>query len=168
MIVSGKQKSVQKAIQVCKKSFVSYLSMKLSLALFLLVALIVILLPDDSEASPLRRQRARRVQALRRARNFRGQHRGPFARRGRTGMGADAPPPPPEGADDAAAGGEDGEGGEEVPDWCNPTTEMGAWLNYKQIRVICGERGATDFGPYGGIPAEEGEGEEGAEEAEEA
>merc|ERR1712241_1258788 len=134
------------------------LSMKLSLALFLLVALIVILLPDDSEASPLRRQRARRVQALRRARNFRGQRRGQFARRGRTGMGAD----------DAAAGGEDGEGGEEVPDWCNPTTEMGAWLNYKQIRVICGERGATDFGPYGGIPAEEGEGEEGAEEAEEA
>merc|ERR1711983_653592 len=137
------------------------LSMKLSLALFLLVALIVILLPDDSEASPLRRQRARRVQALRRARNFRGQRRGQFARRGRTGMGADAPPPPPEGADDAAAGGEDA-------DWCNPTTEMGAWLNYKQIRVICGERGATDFGPYGGIPAEEGEGEEGAEEAEEA
>merc|ERR1711884_769584 len=137
------------------------LSMKLSLALFLLVALIVILLPDDSEASPLRRQRARRVQALRRARNFRGQRRGQFARPGRTGMGADAPPPPPEGADDAAAG-------EEDPDWCNPTTEMGAWLNYKQIRVICGERGATDFGPYGGIPAEEGEGEEGAEEAEEA
>merc|ERR1711878_140862 len=88
------------------------LSMKPSLALFLLVALIVILLPDDSEASPLRRQRARRVQALRRARNFRGQRRGPYARRGRTGMGADAPPPPPEGADDAAAGGEDGEGGE--------------------------------------------------------
>merc|ERR1711862_522398 len=107
------------------------LSMKLSLALFLLVALIVILLPDDSEASPLRRQRARRVQALRRARNFRGQRKGPYARRGRTGMGADAPPPPPEGADDAAAGGEDGEGGEEVPDWCNPTIEMGVWLNYK-------------------------------------
>lgn len=143
--------------------------MKLSLALFLLVALIVILLPDDSEASPLRRQRPRRIQALRRARNFRGQRRGQFARRGRTGMGADAPPPPPEGADDAAAGGEGGEGGEgDVPDWCNPTTEMGAWLNFNKIRVICGERGFEDFGPYGGIPSEEGEGEEGAEEAAEA
>merc|ERR1712047_96775 len=98
------------------------LSMKLSLALFLLVALIVILLPDDSEASPLRRQRPRRIQALRRGRNFRGQ----FARRGRTGTGADAPPPPPEDAADDA-GGEGGEGGEgDVPDWCNPTTEMGA------------------------------------------
>ena len=84
-------------------------------------------------------------------------------------MGADAPPPPPEGADDAAAGGEGGEGGEgDVPDWCNPTTEMGAWLNFNKIRVICGERGVEDFGPYGGIPSEEGEGEEGAEEAAEA
>merc|ERR1712004_432767 len=128
------------------------LSMKLSLALFLLVALIVILLPDDSEASPLRRQRPRRIQALRRGRNFRGQRRGQFARRGRTGTGADAPPPPPE---DAA-------------DWCNPTTEIGAWLNFNKIRVICGERGFEDFGPYGGIPSEEGEGEEGAEEAAEA
>ena len=139
--------------------------MKLSLALFLLVALIVILLPDDSEANPLRRrQQARRFQRLRagRTRNFR--MRGKALRRGRTGMGADAPPPPPEGADDPDAAGADGEGGEEVPAWCDPTTEMGAWLNYKQIRVICGERGFEDFGPYGGIPTEE-EGEEGAEEA---
>merc|ERR1711992_491325 len=80
--------------------------------------------------------------------------------------------PPDPAADDAAAaeeGGEDGEGGEEgaegedIPDWCNPATEMGAWLNYATIRTICSERGATDFGPYGGIPAEE-EGEEGGEE----
>ena len=137
--------------------------MKLSLALFLLVALIVILLPDDSEANPLRRrQQARRFQRLRagRTRNFR--MRGKALRRGRTNM--DAPPPPPEGADDPDAAGADGEGGEEVPAWCDPTTEMGAWLNYKQIRVICGERGFEDFGPYGGIPTEE-EGEEGAEEA---
>ena len=75
--------------------------------------------------------------------------------------------PSPPGADDAAAGGEGGEG-EDVPDWCNPTKEMGAWLNYKNIRVICGERGFEDFGPYGGIPSEDGEGEEGGEEAEEA
>merc|ERR1719328_122245 len=102
--------------------------MKLSLALFLLVALIVILLPDDSEADPLRRNALRR-----RPGRFGGQRRfrmarrgkafGKAARRGRTGD-VDAPPPPPEGADDAAAGGEDGEGGEDVPDWCNPTKEM--------------------------------------------
>ena len=85
------------------------------------------------------------------------------ARRGRTNHpdGGEAPP-----ADDAAGkeggeGGEDGEG--DVPDWCNPTKEMGAWLNFMKIRVICGERGATDFGPYGGIPSEEEGGEEAAE-----
>ena len=64
-----------------------------------------------------------------------------MARRGRTNpIDGEAPPPP---ADDAAAeGGEGGEGGEgDVPDWCNPTKEMGAWLNFMKIRVICGERG---------------------------
>ena len=40
---------------------------------------------------------------------------------------------------------------------------MGAWLNYASIRAICGERGFTDFGPYGGLPAEEA-----AEEGDEA
>ena len=86
------------------------------------------------------------------------------ARRGRTNHpdGGEAPP-----ADDPAAGKEGGEGGEDgegdVPDWCNPTKEMGAWLNFMKIRVICGERGATDFGPYGGIPSEEEGGEEAAE-----
>ena len=54
--------------------------------------------------------------------------------------------------------------GEEVPTWCDPTNEMGAWLNYAAIRKICGERGFTDFGPYGGVPAAE----EGAEEGDEA
>ena len=82
-----------------------------------------------------------------------------MARRGRTNpIDGEAPPPP---ADDAAGeGGEGGEGEGDVPDWCNPTKEMGAWLNFMKIRVICGERGATDFGPYGGIPAEGEEGEE--------
>ena len=47
-------------------------------------------------------------------------------------------------------GGEEGAEGEDIPDWCNPATEMGAWLNYASIRTICSERGATDFGPYGG------------------
>ena len=80
-----------------------------------------------------------------------------FLRKART-CGEACEPPPDPAADDAAAaeGGEDGEGGEEgaegedIPDWCNPATEMGAWLNYATIRTICSERGATDFGPYGG------------------
>ena len=80
-----------------------------------------------------------------------------FLRKART-CGEACEPPPDPAADDAAAaeGGEDGEGGEEgaegedIPDWCNPATEMGAWLNYASIRTICSERGATDFGPYGG------------------
>ena len=41
----------------------------------------------------------------------------------------------------------------EVPTWCDPTNEMGAWPNYASIRAICGEWGFTDFGPYGGLPA---------------
>ena len=77
----------------------------------------------------------------------------------RQGRQEDAPP-----ADAAAEGGEDGE---EIPEWCDPTKNMGAWLNYAKIRTICAELGFEDFGPYGGIPTE-GEGEEGAEEAAEA
>ena len=47
--------------------------------------------------------------------------------------------------------------------------EMDPWFNYISILAICGERGFTDFGPYGGLPAEEAA-EEGdiAEEMEEA
>ena len=85
------------------------------------------------------------------------------ARRGRTNHpdGGEAPPADDPAAKEGGEGGEDGEG--DVPDWCNPTKEMGAWLNFMKIRVICGERGATDFGPYGGIPSEEEGGEEAAE-----
>merc|ERR1712001_455773 len=61
--------------------------------------------------------------------------------------------------------GDDAEGAEEeVPAWCDPADPMGAWLNFQQIKVICGDRGFSDFGPYGGIPAvEEGLDEEVAE-----
>ena len=104
-------------------------------------------------------------------------------RRGRTNPPADAEaeaPPAPEGdeaveGDEAADAGVEGEEAAEVPTWCDPTNEMGAWLNYASIRAICGERGFTDFGPYGGLPAEEAaeEGDEAvegdiAEEVEEA
>ena len=48
--------------------------------------------------------------------------------------------------------------GDGVPDWCNPVTEMGAWLNFRKMRLWCAENGWTDFGPYGGVPSEEDEG----------
>merc|ERR1712048_987196 len=145
-------------------------TMKLSLALFLVIALVVLLFPEDSEARSVRRRK--RVLRRRPAPSRRLLRQ--FLRKART-CGEACEPPPDPAADDAAAaeeGGEDGEGGEEgaegedIPDWCNPATEMGAWLNYATIRTICSERGATDFGPYGGIPAEE-EGEEGEEGGEE-
>jgi hypothetical protein len=77
--------------------------------------------------------------------------------RRRKGKQEDAPPPAEVTGDEAAAGGEEES---DVPEWCDPSKPMGAWLNYKRIRVICGERGFTDFGPYGGVPSEEGEGGE--------
>merc|ERR1711956_14383 len=147
-------------------------NMKLSLALFLVIVLVAILYPEDSDASPALRRRTNAVRAAR-ARAFRARQgkrvggRRKALRRGRTNPPADAEaeaPPAPEGEEAA-----------EVPTWCDPTNEMGAWLNYASIRAICGERGFTDFGPYGGLPAEEAaeEGDEAvegdiAEEVEEA
>jgi len=150
--------------------------MKLSLALFLVIVLVAILYPEDSDASPALRRRTNAVRAAR-ARAFRARQgkrvggRRKALRRGRTNPPADAEaeaPPAPEGdeaveGEEAADAGVEGEEAAEVPTWCDPTNEMGAWLNYASIRAICGERGFTDFGPYGGLPAEEA-----AEEGDEA
>ena len=35
--------------------------------------------------------------------------------------------------DEMMARDEDGDG---VPDWCNPVTEMGAWLNFRKVSLI--------------------------------
>merc|ERR1712172_29633 len=157
-------------------SQICHSNMKLSLALFLVIVLVAILYPEDSDASPALRRRTNAVRAAR-ARAFRARQgkrvggRRKALRRGRTNPPADAEaeaPPAPEG-DEAVEGGEsadagvEGEEAAEVPTWCDPTNEMGAWLNYASIRAICGERGFTDFGPYGGLPAEEA-----AEEGDEA
>merc|ERR1712242_646180 len=78
-------------------------------------------------------------------------------------VAAEAPDEDVEAVEGEEAGdeGEAAEGEEEVPAWCNPADPMGAWLNFNQIRIICGERGFSDFGPYGGVPAvEEGLDEE--------
>merc|ERR1712158_259691 len=126
--------------------------MKLSLALFLVIVLVAILYPEDSDASPALRRRTNAVRAAR-ARAFRARQgkrvggRRKALRRGRTNPPADAE------AEEAADAGVEGEEAAEVPAWCDPATEMGAWLNYASIRTICGERGFTDFGPYGGVPA---------------
>merc|ERR1712158_48184 len=152
--------------------------MKLSLALFVLIALVVILYPEDSEASPARRRQqllrgGRRNIARQARRKVVGRKAGRRARpirRGRTNI--EEIPDEPVVADDAdvaveeevVEGEEAGGAEEEVPAWCDPADPMGAWLNFQQIRVICGDRGFSDFGPYGGIPAvEEGLDEEVAE-----
>ena len=59
-----------------------------------------------------------------------------------------------------AAGAEEGSG-EELPNGCDPTTNIGGFLVFKGVKVWCGEQGVTDFGPYGGLPAE-GSGEDAA------
>merc|ERR1712172_406382 len=157
-------------------SQICHSNMKLSLALFLVIVLVAILYPEDSDASPALRRRTNAVRAAR-ARAFRARQgkrvggRRKALRRGRTNPPADAEaeaPPAPEGdeaveGDEAADAGVEGEEAAEVPAWCDPATEMGAWLNYASIRTICGDRGFTDFGPYGGVPAAE----EGAEEGDE-
>lgn len=45
--------------------------------------------------------------------------------------------------------------GDGVPDWCNPTKPMGAWLNFKNMRLWCAGKGWTKFGPYGGVPSQD-------------
>lgn len=67
-------------------------------------------------------------------------------RRGR--QEEEAPPAPAEGAADAAS---------DVPEWCDPTKPMGAWLNFQKIRVWCSDKGHTNFGPYGGVPSADAE-----------
>ncbi|XP_059090312.1 uncharacterized protein LOC131886093 [Tigriopus californicus] len=44
--------------------------------------------------------------------------------------------------------------GDGIPDWCNPIKPMGAWLNFRKMKLWCADRGFTKFGPYGGVPTE--------------
>merc|ERR1712227_417492 len=43
-----------------------------------------------------------------------------------------------------------------VPNGCDPTTGIGAFLNFPKMRVWCATNGVTDFGPYGGVSAGDG------------
>ena len=47
--------------------------------------------------------------------------------------------------------------GEDIHNGCDPNTNIGAFLNFIKFRKFCGGKGLTDFGPYGGLPADEGE-----------
>ena len=52
------------------------------------------------------------------------------------------------------------EEGTELHNGCDHTTNIGAFLNFLRFRKFCGEKGVTDFGPYGGVSAEgSGEGQ---------
>ena len=48
-----------------------------------------------------------------------------------------------------------------MPNGCDRATDIGAFLNFPKMRLWCASNGVTDFGPYGGVPSEEGEGEGG-------
>ena len=38
----------------------------------------------------------------------------------------------------------------DIPDWCNPGTALGAWLNFGNLRTVCSEKyNVNEFGPYG-------------------
>ena len=56
---------------------------------------------------------------------------------------------------DEAAAEEGGSGsGEELPNGCDPNTNIGGFLVFKGVKIWCGEQGITDFGPYGGLPVD--------------
>ena len=38
----------------------------------------------------------------------------------------------------------------DIPDWCNPGSALGAWLNFGNLRTVCSEKyNVNEFGPYG-------------------
>ena len=43
-----------------------------------------------------------------------------------------------------------------MPNGCDPTTAIGAFLNFPKLRLWCASNGVTDFGPYGGVPSGDG------------
>merc|ERR1711915_349089 len=126
--------------------------MRCSLALLLSVLVLLSLFLPAIEAAAARRRGkasrrggpARRVQQGRRARGRM------LARRGR------------QDEDAADANAVDGEAEEEIYNGCDPATNIGGFLIRKLWRKKCVELEYTNFGGYGGIPAEEEE-----EEAEE-
>ena len=126
--------------------------MRASLALLVsLAVLLSLFLPAIEAAAARRRGKAGRRGAVSSSHRGRQGRRGRVqARRGR--QDADAV------ADDANA--VDGEAEEEIYNGCDPATNIGGFLIQRLWRKKCVELEYTNFGGYGGIPAEEEEGEE--------
>jgi hypothetical protein len=139
--------------------------MKLAISILLALALVALFMPDSTNsmpAGPIKRKNNARPAVVRPAAPRTGRklvrpanlRRPVNLRRGKQDSDVAAPPPPVEGDDAAAAAAPEGEAGSEVPAWCDPTKEMGAWLNFVKMRKWCADNGYTNFGPYGGVPAE--------------
>merc|ERR1719510_2795071 len=75
-----------------------------------------------------------------------------LARRGR--QDEDAPEEALNDLDEAAADDGGSGSGEELPNGCDPNTNIGGFLVFKGVKIWCGEQGITDFGPYGGLPVD--------------
>ena len=144
--------------------------MKLSLSILVVLSLVVLLMPDYSSSLPagqqLRKKNARpqiaKVAApaprtgrkLSKPTNLRNKPVN-LKRRGKQDEAAEvAPPPPPTTEEGEAAPAAEGDAASDVPAWCDPKKEMGAWLNFVKMRKWCADHGYTNFGPYGGVPAE--------------
>merc|ERR1711953_1208753 len=129
-------------------------SLRMRANLALLVSLAVLLslfLPAIEAAAARRRGKAGRrgvVSHRGRQQGRRGRAR-VQARRGRQDTDV--------AADDANA--VDGEAEEEIYNGCDPATNIGGFLIQKLWRKKCVELEYTNFGGYGGIPADEEEGE---------
>ena len=131
--------------------------MRVSVLLLCLAVLLAALLPESSGGVSRRRgkgkgrggkgAKGRALPNLRRK----------LARRGR--QDEDAPEEAVNDLDEAAADDGGSGSGEELPNGCDPNTNIGGFLVFKGVKIWCGEQGITDFGPYGGLPVEEGSGE---------
>ena len=124
--------------------------MKVSVLLLCLAVLLAVLLPETSGGRLSKRRNGRRSNNGNKGR-FQGNLKRKLARRGR--QDEDAPEEAVNDLDEAAA--DDGSGsGEELPNGCDPNTNIGGFLVFKGVKIWCGEQGITDFGPYGGLPVD--------------
>merc|ERR1719336_2555363 len=122
--------------------------MKVSVLLLCLAVLLAVLLPETSGGRLSKRRNGRRSNGNKgRFQNLKRK----LARRGR--QDEDAPEEAVNDLDEAAA--DDGSGsGEELPNGCDPNTNIGGFLVFKGVKIWCGEQGITDFGPCGGLPVD--------------
>merc|ERR1712062_706376 len=133
--------------------------MRSSLVLLVSLALLLSLFLPAIEAAAARRRGKGRA-GRRGVVSHRGRQQG---RRGRARVQARRGRQDTDVAADANA--VDGEAEEEIYNGCDPATNIGGFLIQKLWRKKCVELEYTNFGGYGGIPAEEEEEEEeGAEE----